>query len=520
MKRIFDMIRKGSKYIVRENLGRAFDKHVQDDKEDYYLLVPNIHVMDRKSLNRIFERYYIHEIFDIANCYLGSFNEPFMYWHLSKHPRSEIYVAIFYGYAHPYRDNEANVTGKLRIPDKYNENYKAYIALLEQWVKTGIKPENEKGMSEFRIIDENEFDYTKPYAKYYCRTNDKLRLVLRSAEIVPLKELADVIHVSLANHGFDATRVKTLDPNRAPSYPYDPELQAKEGFISTERLHKGDLVEQGYRKFFLLDKETDFDLYAPPGRSVIRAKKVCPEYLYLFLNSQIAKQMLHVFKVPLGDFSSTDLVGSLEDFPIIIPKEGEEFYKSEFLKLSAPSIRTYEIPNKISAPNSAEQVLAKEIMEKIKLNNDTLLKKQIDEDVAELNTCFSNGAYKSTLILAGSIMEALLIDWLSEIRGVNYFEVTLRKRVWDKSRKCYEQDENGNYIYRDNTRADLADYIDEIKDIKRPQWMEEAQEAHFIRNKRNLVHAKLCLKQNADINETTCRDVVDYLKNIISSRWQ
>lgn len=64
MKRIFDMIRKGSKYIVRENLGRAFDKYVQDDKEDYYLLVPNIHVMDRKSLNRIFERYYIHEIFD------------------------------------------------------------------------------------------------------------------------------------------------------------------------------------------------------------------------------------------------------------------------------------------------------------------------------------------------------------------------------------------------------------------------------------------------------------------------
>lgn len=119
MKRIFDMIRKGSKYIVRENLGRAFDKYVQDDKEDYYLLVPNIHVMDRKSLNRIFERYYIHEIFDIANCYLGSFNEPFMYWHLSKHPRSEIYVAIFYGYAHPYRDNEANVTGKLRIPSYY-----------------------------------------------------------------------------------------------------------------------------------------------------------------------------------------------------------------------------------------------------------------------------------------------------------------------------------------------------------------------------------------------------------------
>lgn len=202
-----------------------------------------------------------------------------------------------------------------------------------------------------------------------------------------------------------------------------------------------------------------------------------------------------------------------------MPEKEEQFYKEEFHKISAPDKRFYVIPEEESDVETLEQALAVELMEKIKLNSETLVKKQIEEDVNELNICFSNRAYKSTLILAGSIMEALLIDWLSEIRGINYFEETLRKRKYDKINKCYETDKNGCYIYMDKTRADLADYIDEIRDIKRPEWMEEAEEAHKIRDKRNLVHAKLCLKKSAEINEETCNEVITYLKKIIESRW-
>ena len=34
----------------------------------------------------------------------------------------------------------------------------------------------------------------------------------------------------------------------------------------------------------------------------------------------------------------------------------------------------------------------------------------------------SEGKRKAAIILAGSILEAVLIDWLSEIKGINYFE--------------------------------------------------------------------------------------------------
>lgn len=514
---IFKMISDGSKYIAWSHLGKTFDKYIDEDKDEYYLLVPNQDVMDRWSIGRLFQKYHMLELFELSNCYLGSFNEPYMYWHISKRKPEFVKTAVIYDFTHPYRDNES-FNGSLRIPDKYTDGYKRYIALIEKWIKNDEMPAGEKHSYEFNLIKYSEFDNSKPYPRFYRKSNNEIRELLRTAQIVPLKELADVVWATAVNGGNDVTRVKSLDPNKAPAYPYIPELQCIDHFISTQKLHKGDIVELGHQ-FFLVDKESDFDLYAPMGTKVIRARSVCPEYLYLYLNSRTARRITNTYRVPLGDYSSTSLGGSLEEFPVIVPEKEEQFYKEEFHKISAPDKRFYVIPEEESDVETLEQALAVELMEKIKLNSETLVKKQIEEDVNELNICFSNRAYKSTLILAGSIMEALLIDWLSEIRGINYFEETLRKRKYDKINKCYETDKNGCYIYMDKTRADLADYIDEIRDIKRPEWMEEAEEAHKIRDKRNLVHAKLCLKKSAEINEETCNEVITYLKKIIESRW-
>lgn len=516
---IFNLIRNGDKYIVWPNLGQTFDSFVEEDANEYHLLVRNLNLMDRWSIDRLFEKYYIQELFELSNCYLGSYNEPYMYWHITKKKPKTIKTAVFFGYAHPYRDNE-NLEGKLQIPDKFTDEYKQYIAMLECWVDTDKLPSDKKDMCEFNVIEESEFDYTKTYARYYRKANKELRDLLRTAEIVPLKEVADVIRVTARNGGNDVTRVKSLDPNQAPAYPYIPELQAIDYIISTEKLHKDDIVELGHNKFFLVDKESDFDLYCPIGKQIIRAKNLCPEYLYLYLNSKTARRIIRLYNDTLGDNASTSLGGSLEDFPVIIPKEEESVYKDRFLQISSPDKRFYVTHNELGEPETIEQALAQELLERIKLNSDNLIKKQIEEDVSELNICYANKAYKSTLILAGSIMEALLIDWLSEIRGIDYFTVTLHKRQYDKEKKCYVKDENGNYIYMGWTRADLADYIDEIRDIKRPEWMEEAEEAHKIREKRNLVHAKLCLKKSAEINDVTCKEVIEYLKNIIESRWQ
>ena len=95
------------------------------------------------------------------------------------------------------------------------------------------------------------------------------------------------------------------------------------------------------------------------------------------------------------------------------------------------------------------------------------------------------------MILAGSVLEALLIDWLSEIKKVNFFKHDYMVFIKDRETNQYKRDKAGNCISK---KADLRDYIDAIEEIKKPDWMEEASRAQHIREKRNLVHAKLCLK--------------------------
>ncbi len=135
------------------------------------------------------------------------------------------------------------------------------------------------------------------------------------------------------------------------------------------------------------------------------------------------------------------------------------------------------------------------------------LSNAISEDIKELDICYSAKAYKATLILAGSILEAFLLDWLSEIDGVNYFEEPYKVLVRDKDGNTHWEKKEELYVY-----------INNIEEIEHPEWMEASEKAHFIRQKRNSVHAKIHLKHGYDINAFTCEKVISYLTYIIDTR--
>ena len=63
-----------------------------------------------------------------------------------------------------------------------------------------------------------------------------------------------------------------------------------------------------------------------------------------------------------------------------------------------------EYRDKIKEPEKVEDILNIELAATIKMHNETQLRSFLVDDLKELNTCFSGGAYKATLILAGSIL--------------------------------------------------------------------------------------------------------------------
>ena len=123
-------------------------------------------------------------------------------------------------------------------------------------------------------------------------------------------------------------------------------------------------------------------------------------------------------------------------------------------------------------------------------------------DLTELRLCIKSRAYKAAIIMAGSILEAFLIDWLCEIDGRDYFAEDYT--VIDKK-------------YKHPRRADLKDYIDEIQK-KRPDWITGAKKATEIRKKRHLVHAKLYIAEG-EISQDICYEMLQNLEAIINNRW-
>ena len=129
-------------------------------------------------------------------------------------------------------------------------------------------------------------------------------------------------------------------------------------------------------------------------------------------------------------------------------------------------------------------------------------KESVQKNLAEIKNDMDVGSYYSAMILMGSVLEAFLIDWLSEIDGKDYFSEDYM--IFDKK-------------YNHERRADLKDYIDEIQK-KRPDWISGAKKATEIRKKRNLVHAKLYIAEG-EVSQDICYEMLQNLEAIINNRW-
>ncbi len=458
-------------------------------------------------VNEVRAKYNVEAMFQLRNIFINT-NVDMMVLHLTKAKVDNVRISLFLGKTFDPRRNKSLEKGKMIIAAEFTEEYQEYINKLERWIEIGIVPENDE-KSEFKIID--EIDNEHLYPKYYsCKALEVGRLIDKE-EIVLLDSVADIIKPHKREGKGKCLTLKDL------KYPFNIEC-VEERDISDVLLQKGDIiiptVNVGFNSPFLFPG-SEIDVYASPNMFVLRCNDILPEYLYLYMSSETATVIFDTCSVGVAIKKLS--FNTIKEFPIIKPSLEEQKYINDFNIITSIGKRVYdynqsaklqdymkmleEYRTKTKEPENVEDILNIELAATIKMHNETQLRSFLTDDLKELNTCFSGGAYKATLILAGSILEAVLIDWLSEIKGVDYFE-----------NDYIVTDRNGR-----NKRADLIDYINEIKYIERPRWMDEATKAHEIRKKRNLVHAKLCINSD-EVNENVCREVIGYLEDVLRTR--
>lgn len=495
--------------VITEDFIKLTDLLKNGTNSGFFTIVPKKYLKPvcTGNLSGVGFDYKIKGLFSVGRLY-GMDQGEFFLVHVfnpkdKNYKKGPVKVGIF---QYPIYQNKKLKVGEITclIPEReYRQVLNEYLNLVEKWINDNVRPkDSRKNHYEFNPISISSFKEDKCYPRYYRQTAVKARQVLLSSKTVKLSDVAEVL-LSREDRSSNTT-VKRVMPTDL-SYPARIE-KLHVGKPTSVKLQKGDIIFPRVRNdkgplFF--DIDTDEDIYAGPYTQVIRCHNIQPEYFYLYVTSDVASDVLD--SISVSELTGHILVTDLVNLPIIKPVKDEKTYRDAFKNLFLDADkRQYtleEIQGNLSDIDSAiniEDLLNLELASKIKVHNENQLRQFLTDDLLELKVCYEGKAYKATLILAGSILEAVLIDWLSEMKGVNYF--------------VEEYPVEGKY------QAQLIDYIDAIKNIKAPKWMEEARKAHKIREKRNLVHAKLCLKKSVEINDKTCRQVLQYLAAVLKTR--
>lgn len=481
-----------------DNPDPMIDTIIDGNPDRCFLLTPEGLFKRYHRKSEALKQYYVTAIFDMGALYYPYTSVKLSVFVLSKKQPKVLKTGRYVGELKRRKKPSPDFNARFQmIPiDPLPEEYLQYCKTVETWINNGGTTPSDTVRYEFNVVNYALFDIEMPYVHRYTKQYMTVLEQLKKEKISVLQDVAEVISpvtIKNAEDGFTLSASGFV-------YPFN-RTALTEGRTTKTAVQKGDIVisRAGSRSYLITDELKD--VYINRNMFVIRPLSILPEYLFVYLNSETGKMIQEANST--GTKIKTLSKVALAQFPVIIP-EAEEEYREVFqtMYVSAGSVDSLNRTiTTLDKPTSDLQGLLKEeTIRKLTLMKDPAVRDIILADIDELKRCYKSSSYKATLILAGSVLEAFLIDWLSEIDGIDYFNTDTRS--------------NPSYP------ANLVDYINAIKTIKRPYWMEEAKKAHTIRLKRNIVHAKLCMKNTTEINDETCRMVIEYLMDIISTRYR
>lgn len=480
-------------FAITSKSDEMIDDVLEKNTDRFFIITPEGQLL-KYLKNGMLKSYYITATFDMNTVFSPSTQVHFNIYIFSKKEPKMIKIGRYLDDLKFVKKQKTNSKSSEFITTEDLPNqYADYCFKIEQWVNKGITPDDTE-YYDFNLVPVNSFDTKKPYLRKYTKQAIAIQNKIKNEKTVQLDEVAKILRSNKTN----CENHKAIYYGDC-SYPLN-----KQNIRVTNRagikLITDDIILFPNGKMYLFKEEAK-DFYSSTMSIVIRPKSILPEYLYLYLISDTAQILFDAHKQ--GSVIERISTKDLSSIPVVLPKNSEEMYKQTFQTMYYGTKSANEIYKSIDElsinENTIEGIFNEELMRKMQFVKDKNVAKMLTEDIEEINSCYKVKAYKATLILAGSVLEAFLIDWLSEIEHRNYFNV--------------------EYVVPGKKHPELYDYINAISEIKKPEWMIESQNAHEIRTKRNLVHAKLCLKKSNEINDETCKKVIEYLSGIIETRY-
>lgn len=458
---------------------------------------------------------YLSGMFDLSNLFALSTDQRFTLYYFSS-SKGSIKIGNFSGFCYdntPLKKNTNNLYS-LKTPSHCSKEYKRYLDTIQAWINGSEKPQN-TSLTDYNEIS-SSYDpwcFTKDYStaaieikQLYC--SDYIRNLEDLAKLYPAdeKEPPNEIPTGKANFLWSANAYK---------HPISENKQCiSHGYSGNILLKKGDIViEYGSTTEHIDLIDTDLDnVFCSRSSVVIRPNKnVSPYFLYFYLTSETGyyvqankiasdKSWGYAYNPTIIGYHLPPLE-ELKEYPVIECNVSNAQFKTFFEAMFYNS--SYDDVLKCTTTPTRDgtlaSVLVSELKNKVKNQWHSRVKSIMISDCVEVKKCYDTQSYKSAIIMAGSILEAFIIDWLSELNGKDYFSLQKNEVGFDE--KLYK-------------------YIEQVeKALKPDNWHKQKEAADHNRECRNYVHPKKLIQENRIINQYECDKVIKNLKDIIDSRY-
>lgn len=439
----------------------------------------------------IFKNWKIAGIFDVGKILEPETSIEFSILLVQKTKPTKIKFGIFNGVVYSTRRKRQFTNGMFfaEMPP-VSESFQKYTNSIQQILEADTTPLSGKDFI-FYETDSKEFNNSQLTPLFYRPDLVENEKKIRSKEWVKLSEIAEILVPRLIKHPAKTLFVKDFE------YPFPESITTPEN--STDSiLKKGDILisSAGTIKSFLITVTPPDEIRASRNLYIVRPRSelVTPEYLFLYLKSEEAQK--YAARHEKGSVLRRITIETLSNFPIVIPslltqKQSTELFEKLFLRKNddpVAEINKFLYARQKLPQNETENKFIAEVIENLRESKKELVGKILKSDFREIEQCLQVQAYKSCLILCGSILEVVLLDWLSEIEKKDYFESSDNIKLYAVIKRLSEQ------------------------------LGASTQKAQNIREKRNLVHPKELLKASSKIDDKVCRTVLSDLRDVLYQR--